>query len=457
MKTQLKIALLLISTSLVMLLFLGGSIYYFLYDYSFEDFYKRLKTRATLAAQYNFDADKINTESFKLIREQHLEKLTDEREYFFPVEKNATPRDIAKLANLPQSFIENILQDGIANLKRDETFYAGIKHTSGEKVHLVVVSAKNYYASHHLLFIRNIILIFIVAIIIIVSYFSFYFSKHIFDPIKQITGKVKEISSENIHLRIEERHDDNEIGQLISTFNDLLNRLETAFEIQKNFISNASHEFGTPLTSIIGEADVMLMKDRSPEEYQQSLKSILGQAERLNQITQTLLYLAQTGYTDKSIQTELVRTDELIWQSKEMVDKLNPKNNIEIDISLLPENPKKLKIYGNKQLLMVAITNILNNACKYSDNKPVSVSIASSDDHIFIVVKDQGIGIPASEMPFIYDPFFRASNTYRYEGYGIGLPLTRNIIKIHKGQLLVSSTVNEGTTVQIKLPQANLL
>ena len=252
MKTQLKIALLLISTSLVMLLFLGGSIYYFLYDYSFEDFYKRLKTRATLAAQYNFDADKINTESFKLIREQHLEKLTDEREYFFPVEKNATPRDIAKLANLPQSFIETILQDGIANLKRDETFYAGVKHTSGEKVHLVVVSAKNYYASHHLLFIRNIILIFIVAIIIIVSYFSFYFSKHIFDPIKQITGKVKEISSENIHLRIEERHDDNEIGQLISTFNDLLNRLETAFEIQKNFISNASHEFGTPLTCKMG-------------------------------------------------------------------------------------------------------------------------------------------------------------------------------------------------------------
>jgi len=454
MKTQLKIALLLIGSSLIMLLLLGGSIYYFLYDYSFEDFYKRLKTRATLAAQYNFDADKINTESFKQIREEHLEKLTEEREYFFPVYGEYAAKNIAQRANLPESFIESILDNGVANLKQGETFYAGVKHTNGDKVHLVIVSAKNYYASHHLIFLRNVILVFIITIIIVVSYLSFYFSKHIFDPIKQITSKVEQISSENIHLRIEGRNDDNEISQLISTFNDLLNRLETAFEIQKNFISNASHEFGTPLTAIIGEADVMLMKDRSPEDYKQSLKSILEQAERLNQITQTLLYLAQTGYTDKSIETELVRTDELIWQSKEMVDKLNPQNKIEIDISLLPENPKKLKVYGNKQLLFVAITNILNNACKYSDNKPVLVSIASSDHHIFIVIADKGIGIPASEMPFIYDPFFRASNTRHYEGYGIGLPLTRNIVKIHKGDLYVSSIIDVGTTVQIKLPQA---
>ena len=109
---------------------------------------------------------------------------------------------------------------------------------------------------------------------------------------------------------------------------------------------------------------------------------------------------------------------------------------------------------GNKQLLYLAFTNILNNACKYSNNKPVQVTIASSDNQVFLAFKDQGIGIPASEMPFIYDPFFRASNTRNFEGYGIGLPLTRNIIKIHNGHLQVSSVVEKGTTVQIKLPLA---
>jgi hypothetical protein len=103
----------------------------------------------------------------------------------------------------------------------------------------------------------------------------------------------------------------------------------------------------------------------------------------------------------------------------------------------------------------IALTNILNNACKYSDNGHVTISIASSDQHILVSVRDNGIGIPESEMQFIYDPFFRASNTKRYEGYGIGLPLCKNILTIHKGNILVTSRLNQGTTVEIKLPLAS--
>jgi signal transduction histidine kinase len=456
MKTQSKIALLLIVTSFTMFLFFGGSIYYFLCNYSFEDFYKRLKTRATLAAQYNFETDKINVEAFKIIRGKHLERLDEEKEYIYMISNDTTLLDVAKQSNLPFSFLENVFNNGIDNLKKDDTFFTGIRYDNNAKTYIVVVTAKNYFTSHHLLFIRNIIFSGTLFLIAIVSYLSFYFSKHIFDPIKNIIDKVKEISSENMHLRIGERHNDNEINQLISTFNDLLNRLETAFEVQKNFISNASHEFGTPLTAIMGEAEVMLMKDRKPDEYKQSLKGILEQSERLNQITQTLLFLAETGYRNKVIETELMRSDELVWEAKTIVDKLNPNNNIQIDTSLLPENPKKLKIYCNKTLLLIGITNILTNACKYSHNKPVTISIASSDEYILIIIKDKGIGIPKSEISFIFDPFFRASNTRKFEGYGVGLPLCRNIIKMHKGYLNIYSTIDVGTTVEIKLPRANV-
>lgn len=456
MKTQLKIAFFLIFTNSLMLLLFGGSIYYFLYNYSYTDFYKRLETRATIAAKYNFDADKINAESFKIIRKEHLEKLSAEKEYLYRVEEGNGLADIAQKSGLPLNFLADIMKNGKATRQMDETFFTGIRHESNQNTYVVVVSAKNYYASNHLLFMRNVILLGVLLIAVITTYLSFFFSKRIFDPIKNITDRVKQISTDNIHLRIEEKDNDAEISHLISTFNDLLNRLETAFETQKNFVSNASHEFGTPLTSIMGEAEVMLMKQRSPEEYQQSLVSILGQAERLNQITQTLLYLAQTGYTNKRVSFEILRTDDLIWQVKEMIDKLNPKNNIQVDFSLLPENPKKLKVMGNRQLLSLAFANILTNACKYSSNKPVVVTIASSNDQVFLAFKDQGIGIPESELPFIYDPFFRASNTRNFEGYGIGLPLTRNIVKIHNGQLQVSSVVNEGTIVQIKLPLAIL-
>lgn len=440
----------------MMVFLFGGAIYYFSYNYSYTDFYKRLETRATISAKYNFDKDSIDAESYRRIRQEHLEKLTEEREYLYQIKNEDDLVQIAKKMALPSGFLLDIYKYKKSTLQINDTFFTGINYKANQKEYIIIVSAKNYYATHHLLFIRNIIIGAIILVALITVSLSFFFSKHIFDPIKNITDKVKQISTDNIHLRIEERDNDNEISQLISTFNDLLNRLETAFETQKNFVSNASHEFGTPLTSIMGEAEVMLMKERTPEEYQQSLKSILGQAERLNQITQTLLYLAQTGYTDKKVAFEILRTDELLWQTKEMVDKLNPKNNIVIDFSLLPENPLKLKVMGNKQLLYLAFTNILMNACKYSNNKPVQVSIASSENQVILLVKDQGIGIPESEIQFIYDPFFRASNTRHFEGYGIGLPLTRNIIKIHSGQLLVTSVVNQGTTVQIKLPLANI-
>jgi len=290
--------------------------------------------------------------------------------------------------------------------------------------------------------------------ILLIIYLTYLFSKRFFDPIDKIITKVNSISTDNIHLRLDEIKNTDEIKRLSTTFNNLLNRIEIAFETNKNFISNASHEFGTPLTAIIGEADVALLKDRTPEEYKEALQKILKQSERLNKISQSLLFLAQIGYKENKFNYVILRTDELILQANEIMNQLIPKNNIKIDFELLPENPKKLKVMGNKDLLMLAITNIMTNACKYSSNKPVIVSLASTNNEIVMIIKDQGIGIPESELPFIFDPFFRASNTAAYDGYGIGLPLTQNIIKIHKGELSIKSVLNIGVTVQIKLPIA---
>jgi signal transduction histidine kinase len=208
----------------------------------------------------------------------------------------------------------------------------------------------------------------------------------------------------------------------------------------------------TPLTAIIGEADVALSKLRQTDEYIETIKIILDEAEKLDRKTQALLFLAQTGFNGKVQKFGKVRMDQLLWDVKETIEKINPKSKIFMDLSLLPENPMKLKVNGNEQLLHLAITNVISNSCKYSNYQTVYVSLGASDDFVILVVKDQGIGIPVEELKYIYDPFFRASNTKKYEGYGIGLPLTRNIIRMHKGELLVTSIENEGTTVQIKLP-----
>ncbi|MBN8696220.1 MAG: HAMP domain-containing histidine kinase [Bacteroidetes bacterium] len=452
MRTQTKVALLIGLVCVTIVVIFSITVYFFVNKYSYVDFYKRLEARVRIASQYYLEPGSLKAENVKALKDQHLEKLENEKEFLIELNQKTSITSIINEYKFPSEFVTELLNTGKATEKEGNLFYAGAKHLKNEKVFLIIVSAENYYVSHHLLFLRNLLIAGISFVVILVISLSFYFSRHIFSPIRHIIDKVKQISTENIHLRLDDSNTNSEIKELILTFNDLLNRIETAFETHKNFISNASHELGTPLTSIIGEADVSLLKPRSPEEYIESLKNISFQAERLDNITKSLLFLAQTGYKDKAITLERIRIDEVIWDTKQVIDKLNPDNKITVDLSLLPEDPKKLKIKGNRQLLQLAFANLLNNACKYSNNKQVTVFIASSDSQIIVTIKDLGIGIPESEIPFIYDPFFRASNTKLYEGYGIGLPLTRNVIKLHQGQLIVNSVLNAGTTVQVKIP-----
>ncbi|HSK12175.1 MAG TPA: HAMP domain-containing sensor histidine kinase, partial [Phnomibacter sp.] len=183
-----------------------------------------------------------------------------------------------------------------------------------------------------------------------------------------------------------------------------------------------------------------------------SIGTILSQAERLKHITKSLLQLAQSGFDGSKQEMKALRVDELLLKAKETVDELHPGNKIRYDFSLLPENHELLQVNGNAALLQLAFSNIFINALKYSNNQQVDVAIGATDTRIVIAVKDRGIGIPPNELPYIFDPFFRASNTRDFKGYGIGLPLTRNILRIHQGEIKVSSEPGNGTLIELTLP-----
>lgn len=451
-----KISILLIISISLILFFLGSSVYIYLSNYSYADFYKRLEARVSVAEKYHFETNQKDAQVLKNIREEHLELLSNEKEYILYCPNANSMKQLADTNSLPINFLELVYTQQFANYQKNDIFYHGKIRETPKGFYFIIVSAKNYYNTHHLILLKKVLFAGGLIAILVIIYFIFLFSKNFFEPINKIITKVNSISTDNIHLRLDEIKNTVEINRLTSTFNNLLNRIEIAIETNKNFISNASHEFGTPLTAIIGEADVALLKDRTPAEYKETLQKILKQSERLNKISQSLLFLAQIGYKDNKLNYTILRTDEIILQANEIMNQLVPKNNIKIDFELLPENPTKLKILGNKELLILAITNILTNACKYSSNKLVVVSLASTNNEIVMIFKDQGIGIPESEIPFIFEPFYRASNTAAYDGYGIGLPLTQNIIKIHKGELIISSVLHKGVTIQVKLPVATL-
>ncbi|UII26230.1 HAMP domain-containing histidine kinase [Fulvivirga maritima] len=279
------------------------------------------------------------------------------------------------------------------------------------------------------------------------------FSRKIIQPIHEIISKVKEISLQSLHLRLEPRatQDGDTISDLTNTFNDMLNRLETSFETQKNFVSNASHELNTPLTNIIGRTEVTLSKERPKEEYVKALETVLTEAGKLERKTKALLLLARTGYNGKVQKENVVRVDQLLMDVKKTAEEMNASNKIVFDFSLLPEDPSLLNTKANEELLHLALSNIVLNGCKYSHDHTVYIAIGVADRKISIVIRDNGIGIPEEELQFIFEPYFRASNSNDHKGFGIGLPLTQNIIKMHQGELIIESAINEGTTAHIRL------
>ncbi len=217
--------------------------------------------------------------------------------------------------------------------------------------------------------------------------------------------------------------------------------------MQKEFISNASHELKNPLTAILGETEVALRKSRSEEDYISTLTIIYTEAERLDTLTRNLLSLAQTDYTITNLPQIQIHLNKLIEELYAHFEKTDYKERLNIQIE---KKNQSYIINGNNNLLKIAINNLIDNALKFSYGKMVDIKLSIEDNHIILTIKDNGIGIPMNEQNNIFQPFYRASNTRSYKGSGVGLALSDKIIRLHNGSITINSETNEGTEVKVE-------
>jgi len=425
-------------------------IMYSVTNFAFSDFYKRLDLRRNLAAERFINGNQNDT----VWSLRYVEELDNQREFFVLFDANER---IVHQKGFDVEMWGRIDKKGESNFKVDNTFYSAKYYSIGDKNYVIGASAENYFYTHHIHYLKNLLIIALILGVLFAVVVSLLVKRSFIRPINELIKEVKDIGTENLYLRLSEEKAKGVLGKLTNTFNKMLNRIETSFETQKNFISNASHELNTPLTSIIGIADLALSKDREVGEYKKAMHKIMDAAEDLEKKTSALLLLARTGFENNNQHFKPVRIDQILMDAEMTTKAINEQFHIKTDFSMLPEDSMKLKVMGSAPLLQLAISNILSNACKYSSNNTAYVALGVFERGVLILVKDEGIGIPESELSYIYDPYFRASNTSNFLGYGIGLPLSRNIIKMHDGVLYVSSTLGVGTTVRIELPTIDLL
>jgi two-component system sensor histidine kinase ArlS len=242
-----------------------------------------------------------------------------------------------------------------------------------------------------------------------------------------------------------------ELKKLADTFNNLLNRLQESFDTQRRFISNASHELSTPLTSISSQLQVTLQKERSLQEYRQVLQSIHEDVQQMGQLTKSLLEIAKTG-NQGTIELGEVRIDEVLLKVIGDVKKMNHEYEVALNFGILPDDEKSCMVFGNVDLLYSALKNIIENGCKYSPDRRSIVELSFNAKDIIIKVMNKGDVIAEEEIEQIFQPFFRSATAIEVKGFGLGLALAKRIVGLHKGVITVQSDIENGTRFTITLP-----
>ncbi|HCI55424.1 MAG TPA: HAMP domain-containing sensor histidine kinase [Bacteroidales bacterium] len=452
-RTRLTLQFLLIGG--IIMITASVAIYYLSENYLREDFYNRLENKARNTAKLLLEVEEINADLLKRIEKDNPANLPNEKIIILNYDKDTLyTSDEEGEIKITEDVLERLWTLGRITYRQDPFEVVGLLYAESTNRFAVLAAAID---TTRMLRLKNLrITLIAVCLISLLVFFiaGWFYSHRALKPISDVVKRVEEISITSLNLRLNEGNGTDELARLAKTFNKMLERIETSFMVQKSFIANASHELRTPLTSLNGQIEVLLMKDRSTEEYKKALASILEDIKSLSELANRLLLIARTSSINPADLNAKVRIDEILWQVQDEMKKLHNDYIININLDETVTEIEQMAVAGDESLLKTAFVNVIDNACKYSGDKRVYISLNSSNESIALTFEDNGIGIPQDELNKIYEPFFRGSNVKFASGHGIGLPLTNQIIKAHKGTLKISSIPGKGTTVTIILPVA---
>ncbi|HEY9195912.1 MAG TPA: ATP-binding protein [Mucilaginibacter sp.] len=431
------------------LLFVVMVVMYLAFGYFFSaDFYSRLFDRAKVASQLYLEADELSSDSLNHVRERMFEKLPQEIIRVYDAKNMASfIKDIDQYWSI--NTIEEVRQKKYLSFKEGNRQTVGIYYHDNQGNFVILASAYDEQAEKRLLDIARVMIFIFILVNSVLFFIGRWFAQQSLLPIDGLIKQMKKINVSSLHLRADEGTGKDEISTLAMNFNRLLGHLQNSFELQQTFIANASHELRTPVTSIRGEVEVALNKQRTLPEYEELLRSVLADSERLSDTISSLMELAQTDMEYTGANLEPVQVDELIWDLQHHWAMSPGHPMLQVQIEQLPDDQQALFINANKTLFKIAINNIIGNGFKFSHNKPVICRLNASDREIIITIEDKGIGIPVSEQENIFKPFYRSPNGRVFNGSGIGLYIAFKIIQLFNGTITMHSVVDEGTSFNI--------
>ena len=283
---------------------------------------------------------------------------------------------------------------------------------------------------------------------------GYFLANQALSPVDRVTKTAQAISATDLAQRINYEGPPDEVGRLAMTFDEMLDRLEEAFNRERQFTSDAAHELRTPLTAIKGNIEVALGQPRSEDEYMSVLETVEKEVERLIKMSRALLFMARLDNKQISDDLDLIDLQDFIPGLLDFMTPLANEKSIEIVSNIEP-----LTVKAYPDLLIQALLNVIDNAIKYSPRNSklfLEVYLAETNE-IAIAITDNGDGIPSEQLAYLFDRFYRVNQSRSRQneagGAGLGLAIVKQIVEVMGGNISVNSQIGEGTQFVMRFPQ----
>jgi signal transduction histidine kinase len=455
MQIRTKITLYFISITASLLLVAFASIYFLTANERRIEFHKHIVSKAITRAIYRIKLKTINSSLLKTldIHKQDLldyENISIYNQHNKKIYTNNQTYDFAYLFDNLKVTLDQVRSVKQITYVIHSIEIVGQTYNYDGQTYVLLVGAKDTIGFHQLQKLRLNLLYIFICVLTFLGVSGWLFSKRILKPISDVMNEVDDLSVANLSSRLKEENKKDEISRLIHTFNGLLDRLEKSFQIQRAFISHASHELLNPLTSITSQIEVSLLSERQKEEYIELLQSVLEDIKRLSMISEQLIKLSKYANMREKVGFKMLRIDELVWHIRQEFLKKHQDATVQFRIDSLPENAEQLEIYGNDTLLETCFHNLIENGIKYSYDKKVEVVLFVDKSELVLQFINAGEGITEKDLINLFTPFYRAKSAVSVQGFGLGLSIVKNILDLHQIQIQVQSIAKQTTTFELR-------
>lgn len=411
-------------------------VYFLFADFRQDEFVDRLAEKAETTAKLLVEVKEIDYNMQKLIDKNSIRKLYKEKTQVFDGNLKLIYSSNDKIdVTWPPDELRKIKEERQVFRKTKQFDVLGLYYAFQHKDYYILISAEDTYGYRKLDYLRYLLLGAFITGTTLVWAMSFSLSKKSLKPLDDFRKQIQEITDNNLTIRLSKAKREDEINALAGSFNQMMDRIDRAYNRQREFTGHASHELRTPVARIAAQLENLLHTDELGTTIKNQLTSMAEDAFQLSEIISSLVALADINNQQNNISLTKVRLDEILFDAAAELSGTYPDFRLKFEIENITERDTDIEIRADETLLKIVVINLLKNAYLYSDNQAVESLIKQGDKFLQIIITNTGNVPNVDDTGILFDAFYRGSNVSNKPGSGVGLSIVKRIVQYHQAKI----------------------